>query len=150
MASAVSTEKIFANAKIAMYDHDPGATTAVIVSGDGGTTKRYVDGRDAENFAVVAMLSLGSAITKLEIVASSDVAFTSPVVVKDSGAVAADAVGDYVALECTAAEVAPLGTDLRYLAGRLTQTTATDEAVVTYIQTGLRFAKTGSTATTIA
>lgn len=149
MASAVGTEKIFANAKIAMYDHDPGATTAIIVSGDGGTTKRYVDGRDAENFAVVAMTTIGD-MSKLEIIAASDVAFTSPVVVKDSGAVVADAVGDYVALECTMAEVAPLGTNLRYLAGRLTMDTATDEAVVTYIQTGLRFAKTGQTATTIA
>lgn len=149
MASAVATEKLFATHKIAMYDHDPGATTAVIVSGDAGTTKRYVDGRDAENFAVIAMTTIGD-MSKLEIVASSDAAFTSPVVVKDSGAVVADAVGDYVALECTMAEVAPLGADLRYLAGRITMDTATDEAAVTYIQTGLRFAKSGQTATTIA
>jgi len=149
MPSLVAPDKIAANNKIAMYDHDPDATTAVIVSGDGGTTKRYVDGRDAEYFGVVAMTTVGE-IAKLEIVAATDAAFTSPVVVKDSGAVAADAVGDYVVQECTMAEVAHLGSGLRYLAGRITMTTATDEAAVTYIQTGLRHAATGSTANAIA
>lgn len=150
MASAVATEKLFSSHKIAMYDHDPGATTAIITSADGGTTKQYVDGRDGENFAVLAKPTVGGSITKLEIVAATDVAFTTPVVVKDSGVVAADALADYVALECTAAEVAHLGADLRYLAGRITMGTATDEAAVTYIQTGLRYAKTGQTATTIS
>lgn len=149
MPSLVASEKIFANNKISVHDHDPGATTAVIVSGDGGTTKQYVDGRDAEYFGVVAMTTIGS-MTKLEIVAATDKAFTTPVVVKDSGAVAADAVGDYVVQECTMAEVAHLGSGLRYLAGRITMAAGTDEAAVTYIQTGLRHAATGSTANAIA
>src|SRR5690606_36923391 len=122
------------------HDHDPGATTAIIVSADGGTTKKYLDMRDYLNFAVSAALSVpgtSGAITKLEIVASATDDFASVVVVKDSGAVDADAVGDFLVEECTAEEVAQLGTDngvdLRYVAGRLTMDAADAEAAVTYI-----------------
>jgi hypothetical protein len=151
MPSAVSTEKIFANQKIQMFDHDPGATTAIIVSPDGGTTKRTVDGRDAENFAVIAKPTIvgGNGIVKLEIIASASSDMSSPVVVKDSGAVVADSLNDYVALECSMAEVRHLGAGLRYLAGRITMATATDEAAATYIQDGLRFAGEAQTATLI-
>lgn len=153
MASALSISKLFANAMIQMWDHDPGATSAVICSPDGGTTKRVVDLRDYEGFAVVAMSSTltGAGITKLEIVASEDSAgATNLTVVKDSGTVAADAVGDFVALECTAEELAQLDPDLRYVAARLTCANAADEAVVTYIRHKPRFATSGLTANTIA
>lgn len=157
MASAVTTAKFSANAAVGMYDHDPGATSAVIVSADGGTTKISADMRDYEEFMVVAMSSTltGAGITKLEIVAADDSTMaTNLTVIKDSGVVAADAVGDYVVQECTAEEIAQLsaagGYDLRYVAGRLTCANAADEAVVTYIRTKPRFAKSGLTATTIA
>lgn len=153
MASALSISKFFANAMVQMWDHDPGATTAVICSPDGGTTKRIVDLRDYEGFAVIVMTSVlgGSGVTKVEIVASEDSAgATNLTVVKDSGTVAADAVGDFVALECTAEELAQLDPDLRYVAARITCQHAGDEAVVTYIRHKPRFATSGLTATTIA
>lgn len=156
MASAVATQCMRSSLFMASYDHDPGATTAVIVSPDGGTTKRYVDMRDFTNLAVVAMSSTltGNGITKLEIVASETTAFSSVTVIKDSGTVAADAVGDLVVEECSAEEIAHLGEaaglNLRYVAGRLTCQNSADEAVVTYIGLPVRKCKDLTPATTIA
>jgi hypothetical protein len=139
MASPTATDRIRSRFFLALYDHDPGAATAIIVSPDGGTTKRTMDMRDYDEVAVVAMSSTraGNGITKLEIVASDSADMSTNVtVIKDSGTVAADAVGDYVVEECTAAEVAQegsdAGADLRYVAGRLTCENAADEAVVLY------------------
>jgi len=152
MASAIGTLKWLANILIQFWDHDPGATTAKLVSPDGGTTIRYLDMSLYSRFAVAAFPTVigGGGLTKLEIVASSDAAFTAPVVVKDSGVIAADAAGDWVVLECTAEEIVQLGDDLQYVAGRLTQATATDEAAVMYLAQP-RFAHKDLTpATTIA
>ena len=155
MASPQGSQKLFASHKVAMFDHDPGATSAKLVSGDGGTTLNYFDMRDFSEFGVVAMSSTltGNGITKLEIVASADTAFTSVTVIKDSGTVAADAVGDYVAESCTAEEVAQeaadAGVNLRYVSGRITMANSADEAVVTYIGVGNR-AFLNQTANTIA
>uniref|UniRef100_A0A6M3L7Y8 Uncharacterized protein n=1 Tax=viral metagenome TaxID=1070528 RepID=A0A6M3L7Y8_9ZZZZ len=157
MASALNTEKIFSKIAIAMYDHDPGATTAIICSGDGGTTKNYVDMLSYGRFGVEAMLSVigsSSGMTLLEIVACAATNFSSVVVVKTTGTIAADAVGDYAVLECTAEEIAQLATDnsaaLRYAAARITCSNAGDECVVTYILAEPRFAYSGLTATTIS
>jgi hypothetical protein len=150
MPSAVSTEKIGSRIFVKSYDHDPGATTAIVVSPDGGTTKRTADMGLYERFAVLAKPTVVGAggLTKLEIIASAAADMSNPVVVKDSGTVAGDALDDNVFAECTAAEVKTLGDTLRYVAGRLTMATATDEASVTYIGWP-RNAKTGLTATVI-
>jgi hypothetical protein len=111
--------------------------------------------RDYYGLAVVAMASAltGNGITKVEIVASATPAFSAVTVIADSGTVAADAVGDYVPIECTAEQVAQeasdAGVDLRYVAARLTCQNAADEAVVAYFATP-RHATLGLTATTIA
>lgn len=142
MASSVDSQKLASKLKVEMWDHDPNATTAKVVTPDGGTTERWADLRDFEYFGVAAMSSnlTGLGITKLEIVAADDTAGTNTVVVKDSGVVAADAVGDWVWQECIAAEVAKLSTDngysSRYVAGRLTVSNAADEAVVSYVLGG--------------
>jgi hypothetical protein len=156
MASPQASEKLFANQVIQMWDHDPDGTSAAVVTPDAGTTERWVDMRDAESFAVLAMSSTltGAGITLLEIVAADDTAGTNITVIKTSGAVVADAVGDYVVEECTASEVRQesedAGATLRYVAGRITVANSADEAVVTYIRSGLRFANSGDTADTIA
>lgn len=152
MASAVSTERFFSRQSLAAYDHDPGATSAIVCSPDGGTTKRTLDLANYGGFAVIAKPTVvgGGGLTKLEIIASASSDMSSPVVVKDSGTVAADALDDFVALECDAAEVKHLGSTLRYVAARLTMATGTDEAAVVYIGTEPRYARTGLTATTIS
>lgn len=143
MASAVATVKNMANIAIGIWDHDPGATTAKLASADGGTTIKYVDMRDFSKLLVAVaptVFASSSGVTKVEIVASADAAFTTPVVVKDSGTIDADAIGDWYALECTAEEIAILGNTLRYAAARVTCSNAGDEALVIYLATDPRFA----------
>lgn len=151
MASAVASEKIGSRIFAKSYDHDPGATTAVLAGPDGGTTIRYLDMKDYLYFGVLVKPNIVAAggTTKVEIVASADTAFTSVVVIKDSGTVAADALDDNVFVECTDAEVVQLGATLRYVAARITNATNTDEATVTYIGIPKR-AFSGLTATSIA
>lgn len=150
MPSSVSSEKIGSRLYIHTYDHDPGATTAILGGPDGGTTIRQVDMRDYEVFGVLAAPAVIAAggLIKLEIVASSTTTFSTVVQVKDSGAVAGDALEDNVFLECTASEVVQLGSTLRYCAARVTMATSTDEAKLTYIGVPKR-AYTGLTATAI-
>jgi hypothetical protein len=150
MASSVSSEKIGSMLWLKSYDNDPGATTAVLAGPDGGTTIRYVDMKEFEVLGVMVKPNIvgGTGVTKVELVASATVAFSSVVVVKDSGAVAGDALDDNVFLECTAAEVVQLGATLRYVAARVTHGTNTDESTVTYIGIPKR-AYTGRTATVI-
>ena len=139
MASSVASEHIGSRLFVKSYDHDPGATSAVIVSPDGGTTLRYLDMRDYEVFGVMCRPTIvgGTGLTKVEIIASASTAMTSEVVVKDSGAVAGDSLNDVVFQECTAEEIAQLGSEAgvayRYVAARLTMGTNTDEANATYI-----------------
>lgn len=155
MASALSVEYLGSRFKMAAYDHDPGATTAVLCSHDGGTTINYFDGKELRKFGVIAKPTVVAAggLTTVEIVASATTAFSSVTVIKDSGVVAADALTDYVFLECTMEEVAHLGAaagvELRYIAARLTNATATDEVAVFYIGEPIR-EYSGLTATTIA
>lgn len=157
MAGALTSfARLFANAFIKGYDHDPGATTAIVTSPDGGTTKRYLDMSLYGGFAVYATPTAltGAGITKVEIVASETVDMTTVTVVKDSGTVVADALGDFVVLECTAAEVAQLGEaaglNLRYVGARITEANAADEAHVVYIGYDPKFPRAALTATTIA
>lgn len=134
MASAVSTQKVFSQQAIA----------AGRATGTAGTVlcpTTFLDLRDFDSFAVIAMLAAktGNGITKLEIVAAEDSAGSSNLtVIKDSGTVAADALGDYVVQECTAAEIAQLGRAsgyaLRYVAARVTLHNAADVAAVTMIR----------------
>jgi hypothetical protein len=146
IASSYFADKVF----LKSYDHDPGATTAVLAGPDGGTTIQYLDMKDYLRFAAMARPTIIAAggLTKLEIVASADVAFTTPVVIKDSGVVAADSLNDVVFLECHADEVVQAGATLRYVAARLTMATNTDEANVTYLAEP-RFQNAGITATVI-
>lgn len=144
MPSPQASQKFLSRHFVRSYDHDPGATTAVLVSPDGGTTIRYLDMKEYHEFVCSAMSSTltGAGITKLEIVASATTAFSSVVVIKDSGTVVGDAVGDNIVLSCSAEEIAQEGADagvaLRYVAGRVTCANAADEAVVTYIGVGAR------------
>lgn len=142
MSSAVATQKLGTRNFYKGYMHDPDATTAQIVTPDGGTTKRTLDLRDYHHFAVLAMIhALGTAgaITKVEIIASASSDMSSEVVVKDSGTIDADAEEDQVFLECSAAEVAKLLASARYVAARITMDAADAECIVFYIGGDARF-----------
>jgi len=138
MASALALAKLFANAMIRMFDHD--ATDSSVASiATNGTDTYYQDMRNFEGFAVIVgnQALTGAGVTKVEIVACEDESATGLQVIKDSGTVAADALKDYVALECSAEEIADIGRAagkaLRYAAARITCANAADEAKVVYI-----------------
>lgn len=155
MPSDIATQHIFAHQSLRLYDHDPGATTAIIVSPDGGTTLRTADMSRFSRFAVGAMVTVPAtgALTKLEIVAAAASTMASPEVIKDSGTIAADAAEDQAWLECTAEEISQIastsGKRLRYVAGRLTMSNAGGECAVLYELTGGRFNHKDMTPATI-
>ena len=75
MASAVATEKIGSQLFIQSYDHDPGATTAILGSPDGGTTIRYLDMKDYTSVGVqVRPTIITTSLTRVELVASATTA----------------------------------------------------------------------------
>lgn len=150
MASAVSSEKLFSKQAISMVDADADYTTAAAVASN------WLDLRDFEGYAalVKAQALTGAGLTLVEIVAADDTSGTNITQVKTSGAIVADAIDDYVALECTAQEIAQLsaaaGYSLRYVNVRLTADNAADEFCVTNIRFGANHAVSGLTATYIS
>lgn len=155
MASAVTSQKIASSMAIITYDHDPGTTNAIITTPDGGTTKRYVAMANYELFAgaVMATIATGGP-TLVDIVAATDSAGTNVTTVVSSGAVVADAVGDFVFVECTAAQVKEVGDAAGYtfthVGIRITCANSADECAVTYIRAGARFTALGLSANAIS
>ena len=156
MATAVTSQKLASIMAVTAYDHDPGATTAVVTSPDGGTTKRYVNVQNYGAFGVLAKPTIAAAngITLLEIVAAEDATGTNVTVVKAHAASVTDSLDEYVWLEVTAEQIkevgAAAGYNFTHAAARLTMATNTDEAAVVYIRAFPRFATTGLTATNTA
>jgi hypothetical protein len=156
MPSAVATQKIRSELKVETWDHDPGATTAIVTSPDGGTTIRTVDMSVYRHFSACAMVTIPAtgALTLLEIIAAEAATMASPEVIKTSGAIVADAVGDWAMEECSAEEIAAAGAAagkaLRFVAARLTMSNAGAEAVVTHIALPVYPRKDLTPATTIA
>lgn len=152
--STVATQSWLSRNKLEQWDHDPGSTSAILASPDGGTTIRYVDMRGYHRLlaAVCQTVLGGNGVTKLEIVASATTAFSSVTVIKDSGTIALNALGEWAVLECTSDEIAQLGeaagVNLRYAAARITCHHAGDEALVTYIATDAVFKHLDKTAAT--
>ncbi len=143
MASAVTTQRFFDRHSIKAFDHDPNASTAIVVSGDGGTTKNYLDMRGYETFALDVMNSVStssSGPTLVEILAADDTTGTNATVITTSGTVASVTVGDNILVECTAAQIAEVsaagGFALRYVTGRITCSNSGDECVVNMIRSG--------------
>ena len=140
MASAVTSNKLSSLLAIESYDHDPGATTAVVTSADGGTTPKWVPLKDFGAFGVQARPTVVTAdgITLLEIVGATDSAGTNVTAIVVHAASVTNVLGEYVWLECTAEQVNEVGKAAGYnfthVAARLTMATATDEANVTYIR----------------
>ena len=139
MASNVAEQHIRSQFLFQVWDHDPDTASAIVVTPDGGTTDRYIDGRDIHNFAVIAIQTIigsASGITKLEIIAASDTSGTDLTVIKDSGTVDADALADWLIEECSMDEVRhagdAAGVNLRYVAGRVTSSNSGDEAIIVY------------------
>jgi len=153
MATGVTSQKLASSLKVKAFDHDPGATTAIVTSPDGGTTQRWEAMALFETFGVIAKPTVvgGNGITLLEIVAATDSAGTDVTVVLAHAATVANSLDEYVWLEVTAAQVKEVGDAagkaFTHVAARLTMATGTDEASVVYIFGGPKFAQLNLTAT---
>lgn len=140
MATAVTSQKFASTHAMESYDHDPGATTAVVTSADGGTTPIWVAIRDYDGFAVQARPTIvgGNGITLLEIVGATDSAGTNVTVVLAHAASTTTTLAKYLNLEVTAEQVNEVGRAagfaFTHVAARLTMATNTDEANVTYVR----------------
>jgi hypothetical protein len=137
VATAVTSQKIFSNASLKLYDHDPGSTGAVVVSGDGGTTKNYLAMSTYHNFVLVVMNSVSassSGPTLVEIVAAESSTGTNATVVLAHATTASVTVGDNIVLECTAEQIIEVGKaagfNFTHVTGRITCSNSGDECVV--------------------
>jgi hypothetical protein len=141
---------------ILSYDHDPGATSAQIVTPDGGTTKKVVPMALYEWFGVNVMTSVSassSGVTKVEIVGCTDSAGANPTVVVDSGTIDAAVVAKNFFIECSAAQVKEVGDaaglTLTHVGARITCSNSGDEAVVTYIRAFPKFPQLNLTSASV-
>lgn len=130
MASTVSTDKLKSTIAQKAYDFDPNATTLTDIA--------WVDLKDFLYFMVCFMRTIGTGAFVMKIAASASSSGSNSVVVKEQAYTAGepDAVGDNVFLECTAEEIAALGTHLRYVSAQCSVATNTDEGVVVYTRAG--------------
>lgn len=144
MPSSQENNQLSARMAVKHYDHDPDATTAVDVA--------WVDARDFEHYLFSFFRTIGTSALTMKILANpnSDGSGTDVIVRTITLAAQPDAVGDQVFCECTAQEIAALGSTLRYVSLNLTLATGTDEGVVTYVKSGPRFAYNGLTADIVA
>lgn len=156
MASSVATDKFACNNKVEMFHHAPADAATEQSVKQGATTTTWKDLRDYDGFFVMAMTGLlvGNGMIELSIYAAEDASGTNATEIKTTGAVAADAVGDYVYVECSAEEIAHVGEaagyDLRYVAGYIDCHHNDDEIEVVYIRTGAKRAADGLTAAYIS
>lgn len=146
MATGVTTQRLGSSMSLKNYDHDPGATTAIVVSGDGGTTKNYLAMANYEWFGLLVMNSVStssSGPTLVEIVAAESSTGTNVTAVLASGTLASAAVGDNIFLEVSASQIREVGSagafNFTHVTGRITCSNAGDECVVLMMRAFPRF-----------
>lgn len=134
MASAQNPAKLSSELAVTSYYWDPAdATTEAHLT--------WVDMRDYEKFMAVVMTTIGAQVTAKLYCSGSSTGADTPVLIRSSTTAAtADAVGDYIVLECTAEEIAALATATcvhpRYVSIKLDMNAAGDTAAYTYIRAG--------------
>lgn len=127
----MNINKILSSMKVTMYDFDPNATTATDIA--------WVDMQDILTFCVGFFRTVGSSDLTMKILANtaSDGSGDEETIVSKTFTEQPDNTGDYVFLECSAAQVRQKGEEegeaLRYVSANLTFATGTDEGVVIYI-----------------
>lgn len=150
MVSALAPKNLLSRFVHKHFVADPGGTTSIFASPDGGTTPYYFDmSRVKRALVLVAPSIAGGAITLVEVYASSDVAgATNLTLVRASGVLALDNTdgaansgGDCYKTEIDAQELAQLGAasglNLRYLTVKVTNATGTDEYTLDFLGEGM-------------
>lgn len=150
MAIATDANKIRSTQAVTQYDFDPDATTATDVA--------WVDMQLYSGLLVGFFRTVGTSDLTFKVLANAKADGSGTdveVKAKTLTSVQPNAVGDYTWIEITAEDMAQAAADagvadIRYVSANLTFATATDEAVVTYIRTGPRFAYANLTTDVIA
>jgi hypothetical protein len=142
--------------KIEAFIHMPADAATEQSVKAGTTTTTWKSMRDYEGFAVIAVQGVkgDAGMIELSIYAATDNAASDAAEVKTTGAIVADAIGDYTVLEVSAEEVAQLGAAAGVLYTHLVAyvdcSHNDDEVAVTYIRYGAKRPQTGLTAETIS
>jgi hypothetical protein len=157
MASAVATDRLSTRRKMLMFYHAPAdaATEQSVKSGATTTTWQAMKGYGSFQVAAMTALKGGNGMIELSIYAAESAAGANATEIKTSGAIAADAIGDWAMQECTAEEINHVGKAAGY---NFTHVVAyvdchhnDDEVAVVYILDEPMFKYDGLTpATTIA
>lgn len=143
MASAVTVQKIGSTSAIKTYFNVPGATTATVVTDNGGSAV-YLDMSQFENVAVDVMNAVSgssSGPSLVDIVGADDSSGTNVTTIVSSGAIspAITTVGKNVFVECSAEQIkevsAASGFTFRYVGCRITTSNSGDKHSVTFIRT---------------
>lgn len=157
MASAVATDRLACRRKMLMYYHKPddAATEQSVKSGTATTTWQAFKGYGSFQVAAMLALKTGNGLIELSIYAAEDASGTNATEIKTSGAIAADAVGDWAMQECTAEEINHVGKaagyDFTHVVAYIDCHHNDDECAVVYILDEPQFKYDGLTpATTIA
>jgi hypothetical protein len=144
MASSLATVNKLARNKLTMYNNSANKT--------GGLKIGLVDMRDYGAFVVGLMNTVlsGAGVSAYSIVANTHADGSGTDREIKAGASTLTAEGDYVWLECTAEEVAQIGTDnsedLRYVSLKCTCANASDEVAAVYMLCDPKFSYNGLTA----
>jgi len=140
----MSANKTLTQNAITFYDFDPNATTATDVA--------WVDMRDYSGLTIGYYKTVGTgALTSLIVQASAASNGSSPATVATKTIASdPDAVGDYVFFEIDEDDIAQALDGGRYVTATIALASGTDEALVTYIRTGAKFAGDGESADTVA
>lgn len=157
MASSVATDRLSTRRKMLMYYHAPAdaSTEQSVKAGDTVLTWQAFKGYGSFQVAAMTALKGGNGMIELSIYAAEDATGTNATEIKTSGAIAADAIGDWAMQECTAEEVNHVGKaagyDFTHVVAYIDCHHANDECAVVYILDEPQFKYDGLTpATTLA
>jgi hypothetical protein len=143
MASVVDTNVLRSRIAQRTYVHDPADATVA-------TKIAWVDLGAFERFMATVTVLAGAIVT-FKIFASAAADGSNPVSVKEHATpTTADAAGDTLVLECSAAELPALGSGMRYVSAEVDMGTNSDTAAVVYTRANPRYATAGLTADVIS
>lgn len=129
MVVATDFTELKSNLNVTIYDYDPGATTTSSVA--------WVDMNGYSSILCGFLRQAGSAALTMSITSDSDSAGGgSNVIVKTKTLTSAEpnASGDYTWIEVSAADIAQVDPDGRYVTLTLSVATSTDDGAVVYIR----------------
>ncbi len=156
MVTAVATEKFFSNNMMEGFIHMPADAATEQSAKDGATSTTWRAMRDYEGFAVMATQGVlgGTGLIELSIYGATSSAGANATEIKTTGALLANAIGDYGVLEVSAEDIQQIGKvagfDFTHVVAYIDSQHNDDETSMTYIRYATSHAQKGLTATDIS